>query len=635
MNLYILLFLCYFQCFQIILNSTRQAIRELCVNHESKKDLIIIVEDVEQEELYIQWELLHISSDPSMTVNGCLTQQYQKRAYTDWAVRLGNQILMSERQEFNFTLYESSRFYNLIDMPFFNTNNTLIMNGTIFLINSTQLKVNSDYFIRVTGITTKTKIQIFSQLLQIRIMIQKGDLIAKQIISIQKLVNPEQSEIILSSSIIYDWKIFIKDPTRFGPILSTISQQKTSFINISLTPTWTDKLFIITIIAIDTDGIQYYQTDWFHQIGQQWSSQSKIDCNISVLSDNNQSQWSQRYSCLEWQSGELKVILPQYDYLSLPQNSDCNNNGQLQSSYQPLQYCLCKDNYTGISCQDFIDEINYNQTQYYFRTLINDFIFQTLDNSTYQRILYLLVKETQGNDQSLFDFLKYKSFYFGQQLLLIYDTLAIKSIINNNTNLTQDIFKAVSNIKNLFEMTGIMQYTNFIIYVSTINQLTQIDKNTFLLEYKQNSTVEYSSKCIFLSSSFIFAQMTLYSSQFTNFIGSNIYSQFMNCQAFSINANLLLNINTNISIITNYQITSIQRPSQLRCKSNSTINQCRIHKLFDNYAEASFDQYFGPYVIERSPIQKTFDYQTIVEQISNPSYQNILSFLLCYILLLN
>lgn len=69
----------------------------------------------------------------------------------------------------------------------------------------------------------------------------------------------------------------------------------------------------------------------------------------------------------------------------------------------------------------------------------------------------------------LLDLVNSKSFYFSQQLLLIYDTLAIKSIINNNTNITLDIFKSVSNIKNLFEMSGIISYTNFIFYISTIN----------------------------------------------------------------------------------------------------------------------------------------------------------------------
>ncbi|CAD8098870.1 unnamed protein product [Paramecium primaurelia] len=632
MKLYLLLFLLHFNCYQIILNSTRQIINEFCVNHESKKDLIIVVEDIIEEQLEIQWELLHINSDPAMTVNGCLTQQYQKRAYADWAVRLGNQILVAERQEFNFTLQEPRKFYNLIEMPLFNASNVFVINGMIFQINQTKLQMNSDYFIRVTGIHNKTKIQLFSQMLQIRIMILKGDLIPKQIVSLQKLVNPDQTQIILSTSLIYDWKIFIKDPTRFGPILSTISEQKTSFINISLTPTWTDKLYIITIIVIDSDGTQYYSTDWFHQIGQQWISQSLIDCNITILSDNNLTNWTQRYSCLEWQTGELKVLLPQYDYIYLSQNSDCNNNGQLQSSYQPLQYCLCKDNYTGYQCKSYLDELNYNQTQSYFHILINDFQTQTLDNSTYQRILYLLVKQTQGYDQMLFDLVNSKSFYFGQQLLLIYDTLAIKSIINNNNNITQDIFKSVSNIKNLFEMTGIISYTNFIFYISTINQLKQIDNNTFLLEYTSNTFVDYSSKCIFLSSSFIFAQMTLYSPQFSYFIGKNIYSQYMNCQVFSINTNLILNINTNITIVTNYLISQIQSPTQLRCKSNSTINLCKIHKLYDNYAESSFDSYFGPYVIERSPIQKTFDYQTIVESIQNPSFELLLNFIIIQIL---
>ncbi|CAK56938.1 unnamed protein product (macronuclear) [Paramecium tetraurelia] len=630
MNLYLLLFLFHFDCYLIILNSTRQVINEFCVNHESKKDLIIVVEDVLEEEMDIQWELLYINSDPAMTVNGCLTQQYQKRAYTDWAVRLGNQILLAERQEFNFTLQEPRRFYNLIDLPIQNDSNKLVMNGATFQINQTRLQINSDYFIRV--IATKNKIQIFSQLLQIRIMLLKGDLIPKQIISLQKLVNPEQTQIILSTAATYDWKIFIKDPTRFGPILSTISEQKTSFINISLTPTWTDKLYIITIIVIDSDAIQYYQTDWFHQIGQQWAYQSTIDCNITVLSDNNLTNWTQRYSCLEWSTGELKVLLPQYDYVHFLQNSECNNNGQVQSSYQPLQYCLCKDNYTGDQCQTYIDEAYYNQTQSYFQILIDNFQTQTLDNSTFQRILYLLVKETQGYDQMLFDLVNSKSFYFSQQLLLIYDTLAIKSIINNKTNITIDIFKSVSNIKNLFEMTGIISYTNFIFYISTINQLKKIENNTFQLEYTSNTFVDYSSKCIFLSSSFIFAQMTLYSPQLSYFIGQNIYSQYMNCQVFSINTNLILNINTNITIVTNFLLSQIQRPTQLRCKSNSTINLCRIHKLYDYYAEASFDAYFGPYVIERSPIQKTFDYQTIVESIKNPSFEILLHFMIIQVL---
>lgn len=57
-----------------------------------------------------------------------------------------------------------------------------------------------------------------------------------------------------------------------------------------------------------------------------------------------------KYFCLEWSSTELNVLLPEYSYLSIENETIGCEHGLLQLAYQPKSYCICANNFTGTYC---------------------------------------------------------------------------------------------------------------------------------------------------------------------------------------------------------------------------------------------------------------------------------------------